>query len=555
MKPAPVSDVVTEARWAASGWPEACWNMLHRPVVFGTARVGDAPVGDAPGGGDAWRGRRALPDCSDAPVLRGFVPLGEFLRRFDRPVNREQAAGYLERLSVEHVDVEPFITRGLGGRVPKAVLDARRAKAKEEKADANDAPNAQATPLPGCPTPPVCDADGDAPTGRTPSNGPGECAGYPSSSGGSMRFGPRARCTLTKTGTSAPDGRHERPKRRRVRRHALVRRVLRRRDVRVARARGLRRLRLRSRGWLTPPAARRRPREVSKGGGVYVSLPLSPPLSFFSNWNTHMRVWALVDEADAWFASQLRAKDTPATRAARVARDREEESLRRAAGAPRRRRRAAGVRCVGPTRSSRLKFRFRRGTAPEPPRHRPRSSPCAGSSPTNGARGWRSSRRRATATSAPTWRCSEIAPSGGEFACTGPTSAIASGASCRVSTGRRGSTRSSTTTGTWNPRFGCGARWCTSGCRRTRGRIGRRRRERRGEGKSPPPGPGPMPMLTPPPGPGPTPTPPPTPMSMLTPPPTPTPLRSGRTSPRRRRRSPLLSRHARSEELEEARID
>ena len=162
VKPAPVSDVVTEARWAASGWPEACWNMLHRPVVFGTARYGDAPVGDAPGGGDAWRGRRALPDCSDAPVLRGFVPLGEFLRRFDRQVNREQAAGYLERLSVEHVDVEPFITRGLGGRVPKAVLDARRAKAKEEKADANDAPNAQATLLPGCPTPPVCDADGDA---------------------------------------------------------------------------------------------------------------------------------------------------------------------------------------------------------------------------------------------------------------------------------------------------------------------------------------------------------------------------------------------------------
>ena len=161
-KPAPVSDVVTEARWAASGWPDACWNMLHAPVVFGTARFGDAPVGDAPGVGDAWRGRRALPDCSDAPVLRGFVPLGEFLRRFDRQVNREQAAGYLERLSVEHVDVEPFITRGLGGRVPKAVLDARRAKAKEEKADANDAPNAQATLLPGCPTPPVCDADGDA---------------------------------------------------------------------------------------------------------------------------------------------------------------------------------------------------------------------------------------------------------------------------------------------------------------------------------------------------------------------------------------------------------
>ena len=161
VKPAPVSDVVTEARWAASGWPEACWNMLHAPVVFGTARRGDAPVGDAPSGGDAWRGRRALPDCSDAPVLRGFVPLGEFLRRFDRRVNREQAAGYLERLGVEHVDVEPFITRGLGGRVPKAVLDARRAKAKEEKADADDAPNAQTGESP----------PGESPPGESPPDG------------------------------------------------------------------------------------------------------------------------------------------------------------------------------------------------------------------------------------------------------------------------------------------------------------------------------------------------------------------------------------------------
>jgi hypothetical protein len=128
--------------------------MLHRPVVFGTARYGDAP-----GGGDAWRGRRALPDCSDAPVLRGFVPLGEFLRRFDRRVNREQAAGYLERLGVEHVDVEPFITRGLGGRVPKAILakEAKaKAKAKEEKANADDAPNDARATLLGQP---VRDAD------------------------------------------------------------------------------------------------------------------------------------------------------------------------------------------------------------------------------------------------------------------------------------------------------------------------------------------------------------------------------------------------------------
>jgi hypothetical protein len=65
--------------------------MLHAPPVFGV----DSPNLDQ-SNADTWRGRRALPDCGDAPVLRGFIPLGECIREFDKPVNAEHAAGYLE---------------------------------------------------------------------------------------------------------------------------------------------------------------------------------------------------------------------------------------------------------------------------------------------------------------------------------------------------------------------------------------------------------------------------------------------------------------------------
>ena len=75
--------------------------MLHMPTVFSVDSADPDRFDQS--NGDTWRGRRALPDCSDAPVLRGFIPLGEFIRKFDRPVNAEHAAGYLERLSVEHV--------------------------------------------------------------------------------------------------------------------------------------------------------------------------------------------------------------------------------------------------------------------------------------------------------------------------------------------------------------------------------------------------------------------------------------------------------------------
>ena len=106
--------------------------MLHTPTVFSVDSADPDRFDQS--NGDTWRGRRALPDCSDAPVLRGFIPLGEFIRKFDRPVNAEHAAGYLERLSVEHVATEPFFTRALGGKVSSAVVEEERRQRKEATA-------------------------------------------------------------------------------------------------------------------------------------------------------------------------------------------------------------------------------------------------------------------------------------------------------------------------------------------------------------------------------------------------------------------------------------
>lgn len=99
--PAPVSAAREEAAAAASGWPECAWNVDPES--------------------ESWRGRRALHDCGDAPVARGFVPLGDFLVDFDDApeVSPEQAAGYIERLRYQHADIEPFVARGLGWRAPK----------------------------------------------------------------------------------------------------------------------------------------------------------------------------------------------------------------------------------------------------------------------------------------------------------------------------------------------------------------------------------------------------------------------------------------------------
>ena len=302
-KPAPVSDVVTEARWAASGWPDACWNMLHAPVVFGTARCGDAPVGDAPGVGDAWRGRRALPDCSDAPVLRGFVPLGEFIRRFDRRVNREQAAGYLERLALEHVDVEPFITRGLGGRVSNAVLAARRAKAKEEKAadDNDDATNTPAALL----GQPVCDANEES-DGEDAVERAGRVCWVPVKLRGFDAFWPACALHPDDDRDVIPtDALNARTDDVCAETHAFV-------------------------VYFGDATYEWREREdcVDYDCDAADGLRRQPRVA------GRARFRKAIAEADAWFASQLRARDTPATRAARAARDREEEYLRRAAGAP-----------------------------------------------------------------------------------------------------------------------------------------------------------------------------------------------------------------------------
>ena len=91
-----LDDARLEAAAAASGWPDAAYNV-HPPL--------------------GWRARFALPECGDAPVIRGFVPLGEFLVKKpgewpEAPL--EQARGYVKRLRLAHVHVEPFVARALG---------------------------------------------------------------------------------------------------------------------------------------------------------------------------------------------------------------------------------------------------------------------------------------------------------------------------------------------------------------------------------------------------------------------------------------------------------
>ena len=113
-----VSEVQREEQAAASGWPECAWNNLESEPFLGKVRGastdGGALQSDPTDG--RWRGRRALRQCGDAPVIRGFVPLGEFLRDFeDAPeVDKEQAAGYVERLEAAHDRIEPFVANGLG---------------------------------------------------------------------------------------------------------------------------------------------------------------------------------------------------------------------------------------------------------------------------------------------------------------------------------------------------------------------------------------------------------------------------------------------------------
>jgi hypothetical protein len=91
-----VDDARLEAAAAASGWPDAAYNV--RPAL-------------------SWRGRFSLSDCGDAPVIRGFVPLGDFLRKKVEDMQEcplEQALGYIKRLRLAHVEIEPFVARALG---------------------------------------------------------------------------------------------------------------------------------------------------------------------------------------------------------------------------------------------------------------------------------------------------------------------------------------------------------------------------------------------------------------------------------------------------------
>ena len=106
----PVDDARLEAAAAASGWPDAAYNVHPRL---------------------SWRSRFALPECGDAPVIRGFVPLGEFLRKRAEEwpeIPSEQALGYVKRLRLAHMHVEPFVARALGEK-PNA-RNAETAKAR-----------------------------------------------------------------------------------------------------------------------------------------------------------------------------------------------------------------------------------------------------------------------------------------------------------------------------------------------------------------------------------------------------------------------------------------
>ena len=54
-------------------------------------------------------------------MIRGFMPLGVFLRRTiceSQACSLEQALGYVKRLRLEHVYIEPFVAHGLGETKP-----------------------------------------------------------------------------------------------------------------------------------------------------------------------------------------------------------------------------------------------------------------------------------------------------------------------------------------------------------------------------------------------------------------------------------------------------
>jgi site-specific DNA-cytosine methylase len=85
-----------EAHARAKAWPQAAYNMLEDPSQ------------------PKWMGRRrAPPEVGDAPLIRGFVPLGEFFEYEGAPVRYELRASYLRRLEISHDKIDETIRRAL----------------------------------------------------------------------------------------------------------------------------------------------------------------------------------------------------------------------------------------------------------------------------------------------------------------------------------------------------------------------------------------------------------------------------------------------------------
>ena len=116
-----MDDALAEARAAFAGWPDAAYNVTPVTSSKGGGSGGAGGSNASSDNSNAWRNRMSLPGCGDSPVIRGFMPLGVFLRRTiceSQACSLEQALGYVKRLRLEHVYIEPFVAHGLGETKP-----------------------------------------------------------------------------------------------------------------------------------------------------------------------------------------------------------------------------------------------------------------------------------------------------------------------------------------------------------------------------------------------------------------------------------------------------
>lgn len=105
-----------DAHARAKAWPQAAYNMLEDPTQ------------------PKWMGRRRAPDVGDAPLIRGFVPLGEFLQYQGAPVRYELRESYLRRLEISHDKIDETIRRALDVKqTPKKSGDALEAPGSAKK--------------------------------------------------------------------------------------------------------------------------------------------------------------------------------------------------------------------------------------------------------------------------------------------------------------------------------------------------------------------------------------------------------------------------------------